>query len=582
MLVQIQERCLPSSHPEKPDICNDNEQTIKFNEIVDLLVAAGYFRARIKGLSNFDKVIGGITWCIESCNFDVNVNFLFHENLSIGQKIALTEKIVCMLLKMSCPFIIEPHQVQGLDYIHIFPVIQWLVKKSIETRKESAGFVRLLSHRQFYKTRNVLNKKFHNSCNSKEYNDFNIKIIKNIYEPRRRLKKDLPLLAQVPKLKSTILEYGTLLFPSTAYKNLNHFEVDNNKIKIKTISTPIVEDESSKLSETIVCIDKNQMGSIVSSQINQEMETVGRNFTPLIDRKDTDSDANLYEALIKKKMSWLNQVQKVKHDQSELLQKISRLIERIEKISENQSKIENNTSQLTNLKNFDNKSVIEKLEQLIAVHMSLKDQETKFREQCKKDLTYLQIICDTVENSASVTKQSHYKEYDEFKLSINKIRLTLAKKNRACVLLTRQLDDVPRRFELTQYQRRFMELYNQVSAKHKETKQYYTLYNTLDDSKLYLNKELSLLNSIQDNYLRAISSSRREQFLKQFEIIIKDVQKNKEKVEKKCVKEKNRQYNLSQQFVVLMEQQRKYITAVQQLTFECRRNEFLLDQLRIM
>ncbi|KAH0554784.1 hypothetical protein KQX54_012697 [Cotesia glomerata] len=88
----------------QPDICNDNEQTIKFNEIVDLLVAAGYFRARIKGLSNFDKVIGGITWCIESCNFDVNVNFLFHENLSIGQKIALTEKIVCKLLEMSCPF----------------------------------------------------------------------------------------------------------------------------------------------------------------------------------------------------------------------------------------------------------------------------------------------------------------------------------------------------------------------------------------------------------------------------------------------------------------------------------------------
>lgn len=106
-------------------------------------------------------------------------------------------------------------------------------------------------------------------------------------------------------------------------------------------------------------------------------------------------------------------------------------------------------------------SVIEKLEQLIAVHMSLKDQETKFREQCKKDLTYLKTIYDTIENSASVTKQSHYKEYDEFKLSINKIRLTLAKKNRACVLLTRQLDNVPRRFELTQYQRRFMELYNQ-------------------------------------------------------------------------------------------------------------------------
>jgi hypothetical protein len=35
----------------------DEEQTVKLQEIVDLLVAAGYFRARIKGLSSFDKVI---------------------------------------------------------------------------------------------------------------------------------------------------------------------------------------------------------------------------------------------------------------------------------------------------------------------------------------------------------------------------------------------------------------------------------------------------------------------------------------------------------------------------------------------
>lgn len=39
---------------------------------------------------------------------------------------ALTEKIVAMLPKMNCPYRIEPHQIQGLDCIHIFPVIQVL------------------------------------------------------------------------------------------------------------------------------------------------------------------------------------------------------------------------------------------------------------------------------------------------------------------------------------------------------------------------------------------------------------------------------------------------------------------------
>ena len=37
---------------------------------------------------------------------------------------ALTEKIVAVLPRMKCPHRIEPHQIQGLDFIHIFPVIQ--------------------------------------------------------------------------------------------------------------------------------------------------------------------------------------------------------------------------------------------------------------------------------------------------------------------------------------------------------------------------------------------------------------------------------------------------------------------------
>lgn len=38
------------------DVREDEEQTKRFQDIIDLLLAAGYFRARIKGLSNFDKV----------------------------------------------------------------------------------------------------------------------------------------------------------------------------------------------------------------------------------------------------------------------------------------------------------------------------------------------------------------------------------------------------------------------------------------------------------------------------------------------------------------------------------------------
>ena len=35
----------------------DEEQNVKLKESIDLLLAAGYFRARIKGLTPFDKVL---------------------------------------------------------------------------------------------------------------------------------------------------------------------------------------------------------------------------------------------------------------------------------------------------------------------------------------------------------------------------------------------------------------------------------------------------------------------------------------------------------------------------------------------
>lgn len=75
-----------SAREGQVDIREDEDQGLKLSEIIELLVAAGYFRARIKGLSPFDKIVGGMTWCIETCNFDVDVDLLFNENLTIGQK----------------------------------------------------------------------------------------------------------------------------------------------------------------------------------------------------------------------------------------------------------------------------------------------------------------------------------------------------------------------------------------------------------------------------------------------------------------------------------------------------------------
>lgn len=101
------------------------------------------------------------------------------------------------------------------------------------------------------------------------------------------------------------------------------------------------------------------------------------------------------------------------------------------------------------------------MEELLLVHDGLKEQEHNFREQCKSDLNLLKGKLQEIKNGTSEEEEDRVKEYEAQKEAVTKVRLQLAKKNRAIASLTRQLDDVPGRSELTQYQRRFMELYNQ-------------------------------------------------------------------------------------------------------------------------
>ena len=57
------------------------------------------------------------------------------------------------------------------------------------------------------------------------------------------------------------------------------------------------------------------------------------------------------------------------------------------------------------------------------------------------------------------------------------------------------------------------------------------MYNTLEDARLYLEKEVDLLDSIYDNFQAAKSStSNMIQYLKQFEKIVEGVKANKIKV----------------------------------------------------
>eukprot|EP00164_Ancoracysta_twista_P004108 GFYU01005517.1.p1 GENE.GFYU01005517.1~~GFYU01005517.1.p1 ORF type:complete len:127 (+),score=26.13 GFYU01005517.1:237-617(+) len=70
----------------------------------------------------------------------------------------------------------------------------------------------------------------------------------------------------------------------------------------------------------------------------------------------------------------------------------------------------------------------------------------------------------------------------------------------------RNIEDIPTRTELIQYERRFVELYEQVAMKLQETRKYYHTFNNLTDKKTHLAKEVSLLTNIDETFGQCMAS----------------------------------------------------------------------------
>lgn len=75
------------------------------------------------------KAVGGLCWCIASSGVNVDVDILFTENSTIGEKVQLSEKIITVLRGMRCPHPLQANQIQGSDWANVLPVIGWLIQK---------------------------------------------------------------------------------------------------------------------------------------------------------------------------------------------------------------------------------------------------------------------------------------------------------------------------------------------------------------------------------------------------------------------------------------------------------------------
>jgi CCDC93, coiled-coil domain len=120
---------------------------------------------------------------------------------------------------MKCPYLLEPHQIQGSDFINIFPVIQWLVKESVNLRNEKAERLKLFAVSQFH-NHFTLSSSEQNLRERKEVLN-EVKRIENLYSAKRlyKRKQNIEPEDEKSRVRLTLLEYGIRSVPRSFQKS---------------------------------------------------------------------------------------------------------------------------------------------------------------------------------------------------------------------------------------------------------------------------------------------------------------------------------------------------------------------------
>lgn len=244
-----------------------------------------------------------------------------------------------------------------------------------------------------------------------------------------------------------------------------------------------------------------------------------------------------------------------------------------------QQKITDMQTQVQN-ENVD-QSVLDKLESLISLNESFKKQEADFKLNCQKQLQELKESIQSLELAANNTndptvqlQQAYNNDLEKMK----KIKKLAAKRNRELAIIQCKIDEIPSRTELSQYERRFTELYSQISTKLDETKKYFVSYNTLSSTYSFLEQEMSLLNALSEFFQKSVQSNDKK-YKTWMVTTISDktekVRQSKTQVEQKLKETERKKEDLQTKYNELVSKQRNYFRAVKEFQTEMLKNDEL-------
>ena len=602
-----------------------------YEEIVQILLSAGYFRVRIASLSEFDKVVGGLCWCITSSGEDVDVDILFQENSTIGQRISLSESIVKALRLMKCPEPLQPHQIQGgiagADYPAIHPVIVWLIKKFFARRDEREAVLRQFSTLQFSKNYQLP---------SEPLVDFLSKDMSKILQRNKAVRKyrrsESKRESEITRIHSCLLEYGESFvlkgssngsvggsstlssLGTSSSSDMSGFDKKLAQMAKEAQKEEQLFAEHAKKEEEELMTQMAQMqgdGAVSGSQVGSivgltsgEIGSAAAAYQAELDEAKRLMESNLANGKLGQAAAYTRQKENILKMKEEVDEKAAEthaamtvILEKLRGVEHQRDEAFEYNEKLNGLINKMNEleaastqqDEIKILKQLVTLNESMKAQEAAFKASCKAQLhdftAKIKALDDgSVENEEEEKKLADIEDmHGKIMAKYNRLRQLLAETNLELANSSRIIDDIPTRTELIQYERRFVELYQQVSWKLEETRKYYALYNTLDTTLTFLQKEVTLLDSISSNFTDAMKSTKtKAEYLNQLDLIVRGVDDSLARQEGQLASQLKVVDDLKTRHQALVDEQRRYFKTVKDFQAECDKNDWLSQKLEVL
>ena len=497
---------------------NDPERIELYNKIVESLITAGYFRARINTLEPFDKILGGMAWILTGCFYDIDIEF--KDDMNLTEKIRVSEKVVAGLKAINCPMTLNPIQIQGLDLKPLYQTLQWLQKRLLETRDE----------------RNALNKKISVNLYNKEYieidkdklklsNDtdemlnakYNTLKENRKYKPKNKLTNMAPNYNDELRVFFSMIEFGVkdIAFQRQFIELLKKRKIVEDKNKS--------EKNQSSASASTGGIGKMQMGNETQDKLTKEEmkilnDVMNNNIEEISNQENKQKvNASIIEAIFSENMAYISsEIENFDNSKGdENIDKIKLYAKEKERLEENKnniiSQINQYNSELNNYQEEEKKEKeeinklgeeIEKLkqtkaqnernketilqkvkeEQLSEEKLNFLSEKNKRKEELKTNISKFKKECLAEKKTYDAQLENYQKKIDKLNDSENiavfneidqnynaelqrntEKKKDLFNQNKIINMLTRKIQLYPSKLEIIQYQKRFQELYDQIN-----------------------------------------------------------------------------------------------------------------------